>query len=305
MSGPSEFELIARFVQAFAGARGEVVLGPGDDAALLRPRRGEELAMTVDALVEGVHFTRAFTPAEIGHKALAVNLSDLAAMGARPVAFLCALALPVSQRSRLRGIAQGMAALARQSGCVLAGGNFTRARELSLTITAIGAAPRGRALRRTGARPGDLLVVSGELGGAAAALRRPRDRGLRARQRLPIPRLELGLAARGLASAAIDVSDGLLQDLSHLLDASGVGAALHPEAIPVAMGATVEEALSGGEDYELLLAISERALPRLLGRARRLGIPLTLIGEVTRAPGLRGLSVKPPPGHDHFSRSAH
>lgn len=301
MKPASEFQLIAHFVKAFEAARGEVALGPGDDAALLRPRAGEELAVTVDAVVEDVHFTRAFPPAAVGHKALAVNLSDLAAMGARPVAFFCAVALPPADRALLPALARGMAALARESRCLLAGGNVTRAAQLSVTITAVGAVPRGQALRRDGARPGDLLVVSGELGGAAAGRRHPQDRRLRARQQRPTPRLSLGLAARGLAHAAIDLSDGLTQDLGHLLAASRVGARLEPTRIPVQRGATLGEALSGGEDYELLLAVPPKALPRLERRAGRLGVPLAVVGEVTRARGLHGLAVTSPPGHDHFA----
>jgi len=293
----SEFELIDDFVRRFGRARGELLLGAGDDAALLRPGRGEELVLTVDALVEGVHFTRDFTPEEVGHKALAVNLSDLAAMGARPVAFLCALAFPPGWTPKLPGIARGMSKLARGCGVQLAGGNMTRARQLSITITAIGAVPRGQALQRDGARVGDLLVVSGELGGAAAGLGRSASPQVRRRQRRPTPRLGLGMAARGLAHAAIDISDGLAADLGHLLGASGVGAHLQPEQIPIAPGAALKDALTGGEDYELLLAVPPRKLPAL---ARLAGCPLTQIGAVVRGRGISGLPGKLPRGFQHF-----
>ncbi|MBS2032562.1 MAG: thiamine-phosphate kinase [Deltaproteobacteria bacterium] len=293
-----EFGLINDFVKAFARPRAPLVLGPGDDCALLRAKPGEELVLTVDALVEGVHFTKRFTPEEIGHKALAVNLSDLAAMGARPVAFLVAIAMPERWLAKLPGIARGMSRLAERCGCQLAGGNMSRARELSITVTALGAVPAGRALRRDGARPGDRLLVSGALGGAAAGLRKSASH-LRARQRTPEPRVALGLLARDVAHAAIDISDGLAQDLRHVLQASKVGALLVDDAIPLERGATLANALSGGEDYELLLAVPPKRAAALIQASRRLGLPLTDIGWVTRRVGLSGTS-QAVAGHDHF-----
>ena len=295
-----EAAIIGRFTAAFGRPSPPVVLGPGDDCALLRPRPGEVLALTTDALVEGVHFSPAFSPADIGHKALAVNLSDLAAMGARPVAFLCALAFPERWLPHLSGIARGMARLARAHGCALAGGNVSRARELSVTITAVGAVPVGQALTRAGARPGHALYLSGPLGGAAAGLRSQAP-AHRSRQRRPRPRVALGLALRGVASAAIDVSDGLVRDLGRLLDASGVGAEVEPERIPRARGATLDEALRGGEDYELLFAVPEGRAPALRAAAARCGARAPVrIGRVTRALGLAGLGPGESGGHDHF-----
>ena len=293
-----EFELINEFVKSFARPRGPLALGPGDDCALWRAKPGEELVMTVDAVVEDVHFTKQFTPEEIGHKALAVNLSDLAAMGAKPEAFLVAIAMPDRWLAKLPGIARGMSRLAKRHGCQLAGGNMSRARELSITVTAIGSVPRGRALLRSGARPGDRLLISGSLGGAAAGLRVSKA-SLRARQRKPEPRIALGLLARSVAHAAIDISDGLVQDLSHVLDASKVGAALVEAAIPVARGATLADVLSGGEDYELLLAVPEQKVAPLVRTSKQRGLALAEIGRVTRRVGVHGLSGAPP-GHDHF-----
>lgn len=294
-----EFALIEDFVAAFPRGRGELALGVGDDCAILRPRAGEELLLTTDAVVERVHFTRDFSPEEIGHKALAVNLSDLAAMGARPVAFLCALAFPPQWARALPRIAKGMSKLAKAHRCQLAGGNMSRARELSLTITAIGAAPTGTSLRRSGARVGDRLLVSGALGGAAAGLRSA-SRPLRIRQRLPEPRIRLGQLARPHAHAAIDISDGLIQDLGHVLELSRVGAELALDRVPVARGATLDDALSGGEDYELLLCVPPGRVPVLQRGARALGLPLTDVGGIVRGRGIRGLEGRRPAGHDHF-----
>ncbi|HZA51980.1 MAG TPA: thiamine-phosphate kinase, partial [Myxococcaceae bacterium] len=236
-----EFARIGRFSRFFSVAR--VPVGIGDDCAVLRPRPGWDLCVTTDALVEGVHFTREhFSLADVGHKALAVNLSDLAAMGARPAWFLCALELPawVDDR-RLDGLARGMSALAREHRIALVGGNLSRARSLSVTLTAVGEVPRGGALRRAGGRAGDRLYVSGRLGDArlGLALLAKGLRGqARARQLRPTPRIALGLVARRFASAAIDVSDGLAQDAGHLAAASGVRALLQVNRLPI--GAELE-----------------------------------------------------------------
>ncbi|MEY2668654.1 MAG: hypothetical protein RJA59_1292, partial [Pseudomonadota bacterium] len=230
---PGEFELIERFTRPFTQGEG-VRLGIGDDAAVLRPPPGEDLVATVDAVVEGVHFTRRFRPEEIGWKALAVNLSDLAAMGARPLWALLALATPpTADPARLVRIGRGVAACARRHGLSVVGGNVTAARELSLSVTVLGSVRRGRALLRSGGRPGDLLVVSGTLGDAALGIRPGAAPRLRDRQRRPVPRLALGRGAVGIARAAIDISDGLLQDLGHLCAASGVGARVEVERLPL------------------------------------------------------------------------
>lgn len=319
----SEFSLIDLFTGEFAVAKAP--RGPGDDCAVLPPGKGA-LCVTTDAVVEDVHFTRRrFSLEDVGHKALAVNLSDLAAMGARPTWFLCALALPRGFSSaEARALSRGMGALARAHRIALAGGNVTSARELSITITAAGEVERGRALLRSGARPGDLLYVSGTLGdarlglellGASAA---PRASQAVRRQRRPLPRVALGRVARRFASAAIDVSDGLGQDLGHLCAASRVGAEVELSRIPVSAelrrhcsgaGGGAERAalyaVAGGEDYELLLAVPP-ARSRAFERAcARVGEPVARVGAVSRESGLRlrtssGKALPPPRGFDHL-----
>ncbi len=312
----TEFELIDLFTR-LAPRRGEgVLIGMGDDAALLRPPRGEDLAVTVDAVVEGVHFGRSSPAADVGWKALAVNLSDLAAMGARPLWALCALATPRGEaRTRLAGMGRGLAACAAAHGVALVGGNVTRAREVALTVTVVGAVPWGRALTRAGARPGDALLVSGTLGDAALGLRPGAAAPLLRRQRRPVPRLALGRALASLARAAIDVSDGLLQDLGHLCRASEVGATVQLARLPLSaayrravLGARrpLEAALSGGEDYELLVAVPAARVGAARSAAREVGVPLTRIGEIV--PGrvvevvdAAGRAYRPRrSGHDHL-----
>lgn len=299
MSG--EFALIDTFTRPFVRAGGLVRLGPGDDCAVLRPRAGFELCITVDALVEGVHFTREFGWGEVGHKALAVNLSDLAAMGAVPRTFLCALALPAADGRHLAAVARGMARLASAHGLVLAGGNLTRAREWSLTLTLLGEVERGRALLRSGGREGDVLLVTGPLGGAAAGLGANAPARLRRFQRRPEPRVEAGRALRGLAHAAMDLSDGLLQDLSHLARASGLAARVDVNAVPRVTGASLEQALSGGEDYELLAALPPRAVAKAVKRLRALGLAPAVVGTLERGKAGRvEAEGRPSDGHDHF-----
>ncbi|SEU25081.1 thiamine-phosphate kinase [Stigmatella erecta] len=306
-----EFSFIERFLSAFPRAR--VPLGPGDDCAVLPPYRGQ-MCVTTDAVVEDVHFTRAhFSPEDIGHKALAVNLSDLAAMGATPRWFVCAVALPRDFPGReLSRLARGMAALARAHRVALVGGNFTSARELSLTLTAAGELTRP-ALTRAGGRPGHRLYVSGTLGEARLGLnllREGRRRGAALlRQRRPQPRVALGLLASRFASAAMDLSDGLAQDLGHLCEASGVGAEVELSHLPVspavrqALG--LEGALQGGEDYELLLAVPPARVAAFERACARAGERVTAVGTLTR--GRRrvlrdpqGRLIPPPPGFDHF-----
>ena len=233
----SEFDLIQAFLKNFP--RGQRVrLGPGSDCAAVSVAPGMQLVATTDAVVEGVHFDfPRFSPEDVGHKALAVNLSDLAAAGARPRWFLCALAVPKSGHvlQIARRISRGMAALGRASGCALIGGNVTAAAEWSITITALGEARRP--LARHGARPGDAVAVIGSLGDAAAGLRSyPSPIAARA-QRRPVPLVREGLIATRFASAAIDVSDGFLQDLGHLCDESGVGAVVECSSLPLGRAA--------------------------------------------------------------------
>ena len=318
MKAATEFELIESFARAFRPARPP--RGPGDDCAVLPAARGE-LCVTTDAVVEGVHFTRpAFSAEDVGYKALAVNLSDLAAMGARPAWFVCAVALPRPGAAALvRGVARGMAPLARKWRIALAGGNFTSAPELSITVTAAGEVPRGRALLRSGARPGDLLFVSGTLGDARLGLERLRAKGAppreSLRQRRPVPRIALGLLSRRYASAAIDVSDGLSQDLAHLCLASGVGAQVDAARLPLSRAVraafpdaleAARWALAGGEDYELLLCVPAPRSAGFLRACARAGERVTQIGRVVRGrrPELRlpgGARTEGVPGFDHFA----
>lgn len=293
----SEFQLIERFLACFL--RPSLALGPGDDCALLRVPAGRELAVTTDAVVEGVHFSSAFSPEDIGHKALAVNLSDLAAMGAAPLAFQCALAFPPERARDIVRIGRGMAKLATSHDIQISGGNMTRASELSITITAMGLVKRGKALLRSGARPGDLLYVSGALGGAAAGLLPGAPPPLVRRQRRPLPQTSLGMELVGVASACIDVSDGLVQDLGHLLAASGVGGWL--DAVPVEKGATREQALTGGEDYVLLFTVPPPRVKALEAATRADAHRPIAIGRIVAGEGLQNPPPGQRPGHDHFA----
>jgi thiamine-monophosphate kinase len=313
----TEADLIRAFTRAAPAAGEGVLLGIGDDAALLAPPRGEQLVATVDAVVEGVHFDRRFRPADVGWKALAVNLSDLAAMGARPLWALCALATPRDADPRaLTAVGRGLAACARAHGIALAGGNVSAASELSLTVTVVGAVAAARALTRGGARAGDILLVSGTLGDAALGLEPGAPAVAARRQRRPVPRLGLGRALGGVASAGMDLSDGLLQDLPRLCAASGVGAEVAIGALPLSpahrratRGRADPWALAagGGEDYELLVAVPRRRLPRALAAAAAARVPLTPIGRIVpgagvdaRLPG--GARYRPArAGHDHLS----
>ncbi len=310
---PGEFSLIQRFLSAFPRAR--VPVGPGDDCAVLAPTRGA-LCVTTDAVVEDVHFTREwFSPEDIGHKALAVNLSDVASMGATPRWFVCALALPRTFPERdVLGIARGMSALAREHRIALVGGNFSSARELSITITAAGEVPPGAsALTRAGARPDDVLYVSGTLGDARLGLEQLREGRRRTapilRQRRPSPRVRLGTLALRHASACLDLSDGLAQDLGHLCEASQVGAQVELARLPLSRSVRdilgPEGALAGGEDYELLLAVPpartlsfERACARVGERVTRIGKVIAERKQVIQTEA--GRQVEVPEGFDHF-----
>jgi thiamine-monophosphate kinase len=288
-----EFALIRRYFAPLTPGGEGVVLGIGDDAAVLQPSHGCELVVTSDTLIAGRHFPAATAASDVGWKALAVNLSDLAAMGARPRWFTLALSLPQVDEAWLAGFADGVATLARLHGVALVGGDTTRG-QLSITITALGEVPAGQALRRDGARPGDAVWVTGTLGDAALALQlgAAAESALRSRLDRPEPRLAAGLALRGLAHAAVDLSDGLVGDLQHILDASGVGAVVNTDALPaspslarLASPATrLGCQLAGGDDYELCVCLPETALAQT--RAA-LDVPLTRIGFVTAERGLR------------------
>ncbi|TMA18341.1 MAG: thiamine-phosphate kinase [Deltaproteobacteria bacterium] len=271
---PSEFELIDIFLKPFGGGE-----GVGSDCAAVKVTRGMQLVATTDAVVQGVHFTLPrFSPEDVGWKALAVNLSDLAAAGAKPRWFLCALGVPPRTARLAERIARGMAKLATSSGCKLVGGNVTRSSEWSITITALGEARRP--LTRFGARPGDALVVAGKLGDAAAP-------GAPKAQRRPVPLVDAGMKAGPFASASIDVSDGFVQDLGHLCDASGVGAVVECSALPLGPAARalphgMELALSGGEDYALIWSV-----PRARVAALQRVVKCVEVGRITRAPGIQ------------------
>ncbi len=299
-----EFEWIARVARAVERAGPlprEVVLGIGDDAALLRPRRGEDVVVSTDARVEDVHFRwRTDSAGRIGATAVVAALSDLAAMGARPLGLLLSLAVPPAlEAARPDALIRSVVQTAARFECLLIGGNFSRARETSLSLTAVGAVARGRALRRDRARPGDRIFVTGVLGVAALA-RWCAEKGVPCRPHLPEARLTAGRALARLrgAGACIDVSDGLVADLRHVLEASEVGAVLAVEQLPQPAGfaARCRRAgidplrcmLAGGEDYELLFSFRSSSFSaRRLARA--LGIRVTEIGVITRARGLRGL----------------
>ena len=309
----AEFDLIARIRQR-AASRGDVVLGIGDDCALLAPPPGQQLAVTMDTLNAGVHFPPETAPADIGWKALAVNLSDLAAMGAEPAWCTLSLTLPQADATFVDGFCDGFLALAAQHGVALVGGDTTRG-PLSVSITAHGFVAAGEALRRDGARVGDEVWVSGTLGDAAGALRQwkagaPMAPALQARLDRPTPRVALGRALRGIASSAIDVSDGLLADLAHVCRTSGVGAEIDVDALPAsdalraAFDADVRRTLqaTGGDDYELCFTapVAQRAALEALSRA--LALPLACIGRIV--PGTRVACMGLPPGivgYQHFA----
>jgi len=313
-----EFRLIRAFTRALPSRGHGVRVGVGDDAAVLALPRGEDLVATVDAVVEGVHLDAGATPFDWGWKALAVNLSDLAAMGARPLWALVALALPPEAAGRATGIARGIAACARSAapGLAVVGGNVSRAEQASVTVTVLGAVAPRRAMLRSGARPGDVVAVTGTLGDAALGLRPGADRSLLRRQRRPVPRLDVGRALAPIARAGIDVSDGLAADLGHVCRASAVGAEIEVALLPLSpaarrepRAAAIAAALGGGEDYELCLAIPPSRLERARAAARRAGVALTAIGRFVRGRGVTvrdaaGRRVRPPAGHDHMAGRA-
>lgn len=320
-----EFELIRRYFQREGMATNPAVaLGIGDDCALLQPAPGMQLAISCDMLVEGRHFFADVDPEALGHKALAVNLSDLAASGARPLACTLALALPQANEAWLAAFARGLFALADAHGCTLMGGDTTRG-PLNLCLTVFGEVPKGQALLRSGGRPGDELWVSGTLGDARLALEALQGRRTlspellhAARQRLerPSPRVSLGLALRGIASAAMDLSDGLAGDLGHLLQASGCGARLEASVLaglPAVAAGVLDETerlalvLGGGDDYELLFSAPAARHAEVQAVGHAVGVPLTRIGQLETEPGLRVIDAHDRPlstparSFDHFA----
>jgi thiamine-monophosphate kinase len=331
VDGLTERELVARLQQRLPAAPAWMLVGIGDDAAVVEPERNRVEVLTVDAIVEGIHFDRAFTPPDaIGHRALAVNLSDLAAMGAAPRLALLSMALPASlPLADYDAIVEGFAALARAHRVHVAGGNLTRSPgPLMIDVTAAGTVKRRQALTRGGARAGDEVYVSGAIGSAVAGLARLRHAvavGSPAEHQEPLalsylwpqPRVRLGvhLARNRAASACIDLSDGLADGLHRIAEASGVGIAVDAETLPIEPAARAHfearsedpaaRAITGGDDYELLFTVRPRTRRRLKAAAQHGGVAITRIGECTgdRAVVLRrGGDVAPVPGgFSHFA----
>lgn len=313
----SEFDLIRRH---FTRPAPSALLGVGDDAALLQIPSGEVLAVSSDMLVSGTHFFPDADPYQLGHKALAVNLSDLAAMGATPRWATLALSLPSADEVWLERFSAGFFALARQHNVDLVGGDTTRG-PLNLCVTIMGLVPAHQALRRTGAQAGDAVWVSGKLGDAALALAHLQGKLCLSEEELaacapalhrPQPRVALGLALRGIASSAIDISDGLLADMGHVLAASGVAAELDYAALPIS--ATLRKhsdwvqrcVLAGGDDYELCFTASPERNRDILRIATEIALPLSCIGQVVAGSGCvvhdaGGVSIQlKSGGYDHF-----
>lgn len=313
----SEFSLIETYFAQRRLGRDDVVLGIGDDAALLRVPQGMELATAVDTLISGVHFPEHTLPSAIGHKALAVNLSDLAAMGAEPAWATLSLSMPEPDETFLQGFCDGFFALAERHAVELVGGDTVRG-PLVLTVQVNGFVPEGEALTRSGARPGDLLYVSGTLGDAAAGLElvlggKVAGDGaqfLRQRLDLPTPRIALGEALRGIATACIDLSDGLCADVGHIMERSHLGCELESGRLPLSPellalrgeAAARRLALSGGDDYELCFSVPLQRERELLRLAASLNYPLTRIGELTNEVGVLRVDGEPVQGrgYDHF-----
>ncbi|KZC16824.1 thiamine-monophosphate kinase [Rhodanobacter sp. FW510-R12] len=320
-----EFDLIELIRRHTAQARDDVRVGIGDDAAVLAVPAGQELAVAIDTLVEGVHFPRGTTPADIGWKALAVNLSDLAAMGASPAWALLALTMPSADAAFVEGFAEGFAKLAQPHRLALVGGDTTRG-PLTISVAVHGFVPPGHALTRAGARAGDAVLVTGTLGDAAAGLHAvqhpPRDddrTGLRGflieRLNRPTPRLAAGTALRGQATACVDVSDGLLADLGHICTASGVAAEIEAALLPRSSAllelhddtTALHFALSGGDDYELCFTVPAARVAELQAGLARLGCGATKIGRIVEGEGVRVRAADGSrlatdrPGWEHFA----
>lgn len=325
-----EFDLIDALRTRTRVRRGDVVLGIGDDAALLDVSGGMQLVACTDTMVAGVHFLEGTDAADLGWKSLAVNLSDLAAMGAEPAWALLALTLPEANDGFVARFGEGFAELAARYRVALVGGDTTQG-PLSITVTALGMAPRGEATTRSGARAGDAVFVTGTLGDAAGALRLRQGAGrreqgkqppssiladLQIRMRRPEPRVAAGLVLRGFAGACIDVSDGLLADLGHVCAASGVGIEIEFDTLPVsaALRGAFDEAscrelaLAGGDDYELAFSVPEDRMSEASRRLAAEGCSATRIGRVIEGSGIRVLDAHghaietPRRGWEHFAQ---
>ena len=294
-----EFDLIERFFKTGAdslrtSADQAITLGIGDDCALIKPRAEEEVAITSDMLVEGRHFFAGTNPELLGRKALAVNLSDLAAMGARPIGFTLAIALPTANNTWLETFSKGLFAMAEEYSCPLIGGDTT-AGPLTISITAFGALPKGEAIRRSGAKPGEDIWVSGIVGDARltlAALRHEVNLSkldllqIEHRMHNPTPRIKLGMQLRNIASSALDVSDGLVGDLSHILKQSQVDAEIQLDRLPKSDTLQKQDvqiqnqfAACGGDDYEICFTASTSQRDNIQAISKSIGLPLTIIGK--------------------------
>jgi thiamine-monophosphate kinase len=314
-----EFDLIEKF---FTRATPSAVLGVGDDCALIKPTPGMELAISTDMLIAGRHFMPSDGPGTIGHKAMAVNLSDLAAMGATPRYALLSIVLPKADEKFLQGFAGGFFGLAQKYGVEVIGGDTTRGGLLTINVTVIGEVPPGLALRRDAAQPGDDIWVSGTLGDAAAALahhqgklRLETDQAVQCFPRLfvPSPRIELGIALRGIAHACIDVSDGFAADLGHILERSNVSAEVWFEHLPLSEALSLMRnnpvvqdcMLAGGDDYELVFTASADKREQIESIGKMLDLQLSRVGLINHENGLRISSHGQPmplarTGFDHF-----
>lgn len=320
----SEFDIIRQYFTQQPISRDDVALGIGDDAALLSPPAGQELVVTVDTLVAGVHFSPAISPQNLGHKALAVNLSDLAAMGAEPTWVTLALTLPQADEKWLDGFARGFFHLAQLYDVQLVGGDTTRG-PLCISVQAMGLVPEKHALTRSGAQAGDGIYVTGSLGDAGAGLLIQKAKqvaneavtgALLGRLEHPEPRVTAGYMLHGLASAAIDISDGLAADLNHILEARGVGADIRISALPLSaefLSLQLENAwqfaVSAGEDYELCFTVPPAHEAEIREHFSALGCPLACIGEISSKPGMRWLNDEGRAfsltkyGYDHFAQN--
>ena len=316
-----EFDLIARY---FTRPGRHAVLGVGDDCALLQPQAGMQLAVSSDMLVEGRHFLSTTPAAGLGHKALAVNLSDLAACGAKPLAFTLALALPFIDENWLAGFSKGLWDLADAHGCELIGGDTTQG-PLNICITVLGEVPPGDALLRQHAQVGDDIYISGTVGDARLALEVFKGtvsleatyfEAARQRMDRPTPRVELGLALRGVANAAIDISDGLLGDLGHILQRSQVGAVIETAWVQdsaaisdamqsVAFNKRLDFALAGGDDYELLFTAPPDQADEVLDAGEQCGVSITCIGRITPVTGVQVLDLQGLPMSRRFASFDH
>lgn len=320
-----EFELIQRFFTRQIQGKPDIVLGVGDDAALISPPAGQQLVIAIDTLVKGVHFPTATSPYDIGWKALAVNLSDLAAMGAEPAWFTLALTLPESSETWLTEFSRGLYDLANHYKLPLIGGDTTRG-PLTVTIQIAGYVPPGQALLRAGATPGDHIYVTGTLGEATLALQLLAGEisasaadypELLTHLNRPLPRIAEGSTLRGIASCAIDISDGLLADLQHILDDSDCGAEIFQERLPFSPSARQllgrypemwRTLISGGDDYELCFCVAPENIVRLVQSAQQHDFQFTEIGRVCEARELRCLDATGKPvdisarGYAHFAK---